>query len=145
MYVLKNRIPYQSDFSQMFAGCTGLVWVPTNMLPGTVLTPDCYSRMFEGCTSLKQAPHLLGSPRYDSSSGTHASGFYYRMFSGCSTLNYLKCTLPVSGFESVTNVNMMLENVHPTGTLDKNPNVSASYWSGSVTGIPVGWTILDIA
>lgn len=130
-----------SDFSEMFSGCVGLVWVPTGMLPASILVPDCYNRMFYECSSLKQAPYLEGYPLYYSDAQAYATGFYNRMFYNCSSLNYLKCTIPVSGFEDVRNYNLMLSGVAPTGKLVKNSAVDESYWRSGYVGMPSGWTV----
>ncbi len=139
---VSQRIWNYGSYDSMFAGCTSLKWVPTGMLPTTVLSPNCYRMMFDGCSSLKQAPYLLGYPKYDSDSQTHATGFYYRMFNACSSLDYLKCTLPEYGLTEYTgNCNQMLADVASTGKLVKNSDVDESLWRSGYVGTISGWTI----
>ena len=85
--------------------------------------------MFYGCTGLTNAPVLPAT--------TLADSCYNGMFSGCTSLNYIKAmflTTPSSSYtENWTN------NVSPTGTFVKN--ASASWDVTGVNGIPENWTV----
>ena len=67
-------------YMQMFQDCTGLVTVPSNLLPATTLVHGVYQNMFQGCTSLTAAPEL---PATDLTDGDQC---YTAMFQDCTSL-----------------------------------------------------------
>lgn len=116
-------------YSDMFNGCTSLTTAPS-VLPATTLAYGCYYAMFNGCTSLITAPEILATS-YSSYSG----GDCNFMFSGCTSLNYVKCC---SLSESLYNTYLWLGGVSSAGTL-----VSNGGWSkGNPAGVPTkSWSI----
>ena len=113
----------------MFSGCTNLVNVPD--LPNVeTLTKRCYQFMFSSCTSLEKAPLLP--------SATLADGSYYKMFNGCTKLNYVKCLATDISASGCTEE--WLSGVAAEGTFVKDPSTT---WGTGVNGIPSGWTIED--
>ena len=122
-------------YAGMFTRCTSLSAVPHDMLAtitGSGLdTNRPYSTMFLGCTSLVAGPDLLSETIYSSSSNPAT---YYCMFSGCTSLNYVKCLATGNTIEQVG----WLAGVSPTGTFVKHPDAS---WTSGVNGIPEGWTV----
>jgi hypothetical protein len=118
-------------YENMFEGCTGLVNVPSNMLPATSIERYCYKGMFKGCTSLTTAPDLPAGYLRDSC--------YVEMFSGCTSLNSITCLAT-----SNTIVGMCsnwVAGVSPTGTFTKKAGITS--WSTGDSGIPNGWTVVD--
>ena len=118
-------------YDNMFRGCTSLTEAPA--LPATKLTTFCYRTMFGDCRSLTTAPALPAT--------TLADYCYQYMFYGCSSLNEVRCQMPSSysssQISSVYAENWLL-NVASTGTF--HTNADANWSSGSVSGIPEGWT-----
>lgn len=117
-------------YLQMFRGCTNLTKAPE--LQATSLANKCYEQMFSGCTSLTTAPVLPAT-------ALNASYCYRRMFGGCTSLTSITC-LATSAFSDTTN-NWLL-NASPTGTFYKPSG--ATFWSRDVSGIPTGWSIVDV-
>ena len=73
-----NIINYTSCYMGMFANCSNLVSVPSEMLPATDVGTQSYRQMFYNCTSLVEAPELPATAvGYDS---------YREMFQGCTSL-----------------------------------------------------------
>ena len=120
-----------SCYISMFSGCTSLTKAPA--LPATTLYMNCYHSMFKGCTSLTKSPVLPATTLRDSC--------YYYMFSGCSSLNEVRCQMPSSYssyYISSKYAYNWLKDVASTGTF--YTNADAHWPSGSVSGIPTGWT-----
>lgn len=116
-------------YLKMFQDCSSLVKAPS-ILPATTLpTYYCYEYMFYNCTSLKVAPELPA---------TELHGYSYNgMFSGCSSLNYIKAMFTTTPGSSTTS--NWVSGVSATGTFVKN---SAATWTTTGTnGIPTGWTV----
>ena len=120
----------RSCYYRMFDGCTSLTKAP--YLPATSLAETCYWGMFSGCTSLTEVP-VLQATRL----GTRC---YNQMFSDCSSLNEVHCYIPSSYSTEYVSVHAdgWLEGVAQTGTF--HTNADANWSSGSVSGIPEGWT-----
>ena len=120
----------KSCYYRMFDGCTSLTKAPA--LPATSLAETCYWGMFSGCTSLTEVPFLSATRL-----GTRC---YNQMFSGCSSLNEVHCHIPSSYSTEYVSVHAdgWLERVSSTGTF--YTNADANWSSGSVSGIPEGWT-----
>ena len=89
--------------------------------------------MFNGCTSLVTAPELPAI--------TLASSCYYRMFYGCTSLNYIKAMFTTT--PSSTYTSNWVNGVSSNGTFIKN---SAAQWDVTgVHGIPTGWTVQTVS
>ena len=124
-----TTLEYQC-YRGMFQNCTSLTEAPE--LPATILDTDCYGYMFYGCTSLVNAPALPATKL--------ASDCYQYMFNGCSSLNEVHCKMSSSYSSSQISsyTKDWLSNVSSTGTF--YTNADANWPSGSVSGIPEGWT-----
>ena len=85
--------------------------------------------MFGNCTSLTAAPQLPAT--------TLTSACYYYMFSGCTSLNYIKCLATDISAYSCTEG--WVDGVASTGTFVKASSMAS--WSTGVDGIPTGWTV----
>ncbi len=99
-----STIPEGNNLGYLFYSCAKLTSVPSDFLPYTGLTNQCYLNMFSGCTSLTTAPELPATTltsecykfmfRFCSSltaapelpATTLASSCYSSMFSGCTSL-----------------------------------------------------------
>ena len=118
-------------YEYMFYGCTSLAEAP--VLPATTLSRSCYFYMFSGCTSLTKTPELPAT--------TLSDNCYRGMFNGCSRLNEVRCQMPSSYSSSDISTSYAyywLEGVAQTGTF--HTNADANWSTGSVSGIPAGWT-----
>ena len=120
----------QSCYYHMFYGCTSLTKAP--YLPATSLAETCYKGMFIGCTSLTEVP-VLSATRL----GIRC---YWQMFDGCSSLNKVHCHIPssYSNTDMSVHADSWLSNVASTGTF--YTNADANWSTGSISGIPEGWT-----
>ena len=113
----------------MFSGCTSLTTAPA--LPATALTGNsCYKYMFSDCVSLTTAPELPVETLYSSA--------YTGMFSGCTSLNYIKCL--AKDISAKNCVNNWVVGVAQTGTFVKAAGVT---WPSGDSGIPSGWAVID--
>jgi hypothetical protein len=88
--------------------------------------------MFSGCNSLTAAPSLPAT--------TLAEGCYRDMFSGCSSLNYIKMLAINIKSYSLTN---WVSGVSPTGTFVKN--AGATWETRGVSGIPYEWVVETVS
>lgn len=120
-------------YQSMFEGCTSLTKVSN--LPSNFPNQNSYNSMFKGCTSLVKAPDLISTRTYDS----YMSDCYKEMFSGCSSLNYIKYLSNQAPQYSEN----WLEGVSPTGTFEIN---STATWDPEevrgTSGVPEGWEVL---
>lgn len=121
-------------YNRLFADCKKLISAPE--IPAAVFqngigaTTSIYSNMFENCTSLTRAPKLP--------TRTLCDYCYYKMFNGCTNLNYVECLADTAtGHREFDN---WLDGVSPTGTFVKRPDVT---WSSGASGIPTNWTVID--
>ena len=115
-------------FQDMFELCTSLV-NPPDLSSVTAVRQYGMSGMFQGCTSLVSSPDLLTTATYP--------GCYRWMFNGCSSLNYVKCTMSYYNSERTY---MWMNGVPATGTFVKKSGVT---WESGESGIPTGWTVQD--
>lgn len=127
-----KELPVNGDNSHalMFNGCTSLI-NPPKLLFTNVYSGGC-NQMFKGCTSLVKAPDL---------NATNIGNWgCYQMFYGCTNLNYLKCmaTTKTGG----SNFSSWLYGVAASGTFVKDAN--STLWGSGVSGIPSGWTIVNV-
>ena len=140
-------------YSYMFGNCYGLTTTPS--LPSTYLAQYCYYYMFNGCDSLTTAPSLPAT--------TLAEGCYYKMFGGTSitTAPSLPATTLVencyaymfNGCMDLTSITIYADDNSAsgctymwllgtdTGTIHNLG--SATYQTGSASGVPNNWTIVN--
>ena len=120
----------QSCYYHMFYGCTSLTKAPA--LPATSLAETCYKGMFIGCTSLTESPNL--------SATRLGIRCFWQMFDGCSSLNEVRCKIPssYSNTDMSAHADSWLYKVASTGTF--YTNADANWPTGSISGIPEGWT-----
>lgn len=116
-------------YEAMFRDCDGLSTAPA--LPATTLAKNCYATMFADCSNLSTMPELPATALVE--------GCYGGMFGGCTNLNYIKCLATDISATGCTQI--WLDNVSPTGTFVKNPNMSS--WTTGTSGIPTNWAVQD--
>ena len=118
-------------YSEMFYGCTSLTNAPS--LPATNLAGWCYADMFRDCTSLTKAPSLPAT--------SLAEWCYSEMFKGCSALTEVRIAATTTASDALRR---WLSVVSASGTVYADPNFTGLP-TNSVSGIPSGWTRLNIA
>ena len=101
------------------------------VLPATTLANDCYYQMFFGCASLISAPALPAT--------TLANDCYYFMFFNCRSLNSITCA--ATDISATGCTAFWLDGVANSGTFS-TPSTTA--WSSGSSGIPAGWTRVDL-
>ena len=122
-------------FAYMFNGCSGMTSAENMVLP-TILGGrygdiyGCFVYMFSGCTSLTTAPTISATTLTTASCGA--------MFYGCSSLNSVTCLAT-----TITNkaTSHWLDGVAASGTFT---TPSSTQWESGVSGIPEGWTRVNI-
>lgn len=119
-------------FSGLFSGCEKLTNARNLFLTPTALTFCCYSDMFEGCSYLTEGPVL--------SAATLAHECYSYMFRNCSSLNKVTCL--ATDISASRCIYAWLDGVASSGTFYKAS--TATKWQEGVSGIPSGWTVVDI-
>lgn len=146
----------KSCYESMFAGCKSLVKAPD--LPATELAAFCYYSMFDNCVKMTPAPALPATTLADSCyldmfirckaltqapelpAETLADGCYMQMFCQCDNLAYVKCLATnISAYQCLLS---WMEGVPSGGTFVKAKGMS-DWPTGSVSGIPNGWTVQD--
>ena len=100
-----------------------------------VLPPSAYADLFNGCTSLMSAPELP--------SVNLSSQCYYRIFKGCTNLNYIKANFITDPSDNNNKYTYeWLDGVALIGTFVANPEAT---WTDTVTRgtstVPENWTI----
>lgn len=124
---------YISGYYRMFYQCSSLRLAPA-ILPATSIGSNAYDSMFYQCSSLKKSPSILVSeiPAYGCDS----------MFYGCTQLEQVTCLC--TSFEGTPggDTNLWMVGVSQTGTFYKN--ASMNDWPTGVSGIPEGWTVVNI-
>ncbi len=118
-----------SCYHAMFKGCTSLTTAPA--LPAITLTSLCYMEMFAYCTSLLKAPDL--------SAHILVNACYESMFSRCSSLNYIKCL--ATDISATDCLDEWVNFVAASGTFIKDANTT---WPTGISGIPSGWTVINV-
>ncbi len=116
-------------YFQMFFGCASLISAPA--LPATTLADNCYAQMFLDCRSLTSAPVLPAT--------TLAKSCYYFMFSNCRSLNSITCA--ATDISATGCTAFWLDGVANSGTFS---TPSSTAWSSGSSGIPAGWTRVDL-
>lgn len=118
-------------YRAMFSWCTYLEKAPK--LPATTLATYCYWYMFEKC-AITTAPDLLFETFVNYSCGS--------MFTGCASLNFIKC-MAIDGFSASNCKQNWVQGVASSGTFVKDSGVSTSTWSTGASGIPTNWLVYD--
>ena len=119
-------------YDSIFRNCTNLTSVPSDLLPATTLVDNCYRNMFYGCSSLTTAPDLPAT--------TLVSNCYYQMFYHCGQLNSIKCLATNISARGCTQ--NWVNGVSSSGTFYKDASMSS--WRNGTSGIPTGWTVVDV-
>ena len=115
-------------YDSMFAGCTSLTVGPE--LPATTLATSCYQNMFWGCTALLESPELKAT--------TLPYACYMAMFYDCRNLKVIRCYATSKASNSTM---LWANNVASSGTFYAASTMS---WLSSSSGIPNGWTRVNI-
>lgn len=92
----------------------------------------CYCDMFRGCTKLTKTPTL---PAHSANTLSYSGMFY-----GCSSLNTIRC-YALDNSNNPFNYDNWTYNVPATGTFYKR---SGSSWNSGTSGIPSGWTVINV-
>ena len=121
----------QYCYRAMFSWCTYLSKAP--QLPATTLAKGVYWYMFERC-SFTTAPDLLAE--------TLVAECYGSMFTGCTSLNYIKC-MAIAGFSTTNCKQNWVQNVASSGTFVKDSGVTVTTWTRGASGIPTSWLVYD--
>lgn len=132
----QNSTLARGCFEDMFAHCTSLTSVCSDLLPATTLAVDCYRGMFQD-TRFATAPDLLAT--------TLVSECYRFMFNGCTNLNYIKC-LATTNISSNGYTSNWVGGVAHSGTFVKDSNASWTTntdYTNNTHGTPKGWTVQD--
>ena len=119
----------RSCYSYMFNGCSSLSTAPT--LSALELTDYCYKCMFKDCTSLTASPILPAL--------TLKKECYIWMFEGCTKLNYITCLAKDISADSCTS--NWVTDVSSTGSFIGTKDIN---WSYGISGIPSGWTVIEV-
>lgn len=140
----------------MFASCSYLQKT-TKVLPADNIPRRCYAYMFQSCGSLVEGPYEISATVHTGTAVCHSmfqrcnylakapilhttilKGYdYMRMFSGCSSLNYIK--MMATDISKTQCLDSWVSNVSSTGTFVKN--VNATWTTTGASGIPTGWTV----
>lgn len=118
-------------YRAMFSNCYSLTMAPA--LPALTLSKGCYWYLFENC-AFTEAPDLLAP--------VLVAECYGNMFTGCTSLNYIRC-LAVSGFSTSNCRQNWVKSVASSGTFVKDSSVSVSTWTRGISGIPTNWLVYD--
>lgn len=118
-------------YRAMFSWCTMLTKAP--QLPATTLAKGVYWYMFEKC-AITEAPELLAEHL--------VAECYGDMFTGCTSLNYIKC-MAIDGFGTSKCKENWVSGVASSGTFVKDSGVSVDTWTRGNNGIPTNWLVYD--
>ena len=118
-------------FYKLFEGCTSLVKAPA--LPATTIAAYCYNSMFSGCRSLTKAPEPPATTLRDYC--------YGGMFENCQSLKEVRVSATTIATGALSD---WLNGVSATGDFYCDPNATI-FPTDSVSGIPSGWTLQNIA
>ena len=118
-------------YSSMFKGCSSLITAPE--LPSKSLMSYCYVNMFQNCTSLTESPTI-------SVNSTGGAYWLQYMFSGCTSLNYIKFISTIAVFSSIASKEWV-KNVNSNGIFVKHINDTYNETVG-INGVPTNWTII---
>ena len=118
-------------YRALFSWCTYLTKAP--QLPATTLAKGVYWYMFENC-AIVEAPELLAEHL--------VAECYGNMFTGCTSLNYIKC-MAIDGFSTTNCKQNWVSSVARQGTFVKDSGVSVDTWTRGNSGIPTNWLVYD--
>ena len=118
-------------YRALFSWCTYLTKAP--QLPATTLAKGVYWYMFENC-AIVEAPELLAEHL--------VAECYGNMFTGCTSLNYIKC-MAIDGFSTTNCKQNWVSGVARQGTFVKDSGVSVDTWTRGNSGIPTNWLVYD--
>ena len=123
------RITVNECFAYLLKGSN--VVDASNLILPTQTYTYCYGSMFNKCTHLLYPPDLLTE--------TLTSNCYGNMFVDCSSLQYIRClATDISASYCLYN---WVKRVPSSGTFYKAAGVT---WPSGNSGIPTGWTVIDI-
>lgn len=119
---------------------TPIDFINVNTIPGDAFIPF----LFNNNTGLTDVIDL--SFGNNDIGGLPKSYFFKSLFEGCSNLSFIKISTNFhyetsEGYLGRTYGENWVENVFPTGTFIKHPNMTS--WSRGTSGIPEGWTVID--
>jgi len=135
-------------FRNTFQQCKSMTTLPFSAFPSsTSVYTSVFSGMFQYCEKLTSAPDL----NYPMTFNSNTSYIFRQLFYGCSKLKSVKCNF-AGGLNYTGNTSDWLYGVASSGNryFYKNPNTStgsttgATQWARNTSGIPNGWTVLDI-
>lgn len=129
--VLPSTTLTEYCYRALFSWCTYLTKAP--QLPATTLAKGVYWYMFENC-AIVEAPELLAEHL--------VAECYGNMFTGCTSLNYIKC-MAIDGFNTTNCKQNWTSGVASSGTFVKDSGVSVDTWSRGANGIPKNWLVYD--
>lgn len=129
--VLPSTTLTEYCYRALFSWCTYLTKAP--QLPATTLAKGVYWYMFENC-AIVEAPELLAEHL--------VAECYGNMFTGCTSLNYIKC-MAIDGFNTTNCKQNWVSGVASSGTFVKDSGVSVDTWSRGANGIPTNWLVYD--
>ena len=121
-------------YSNMFIECTALIAAPA--LPATTLAENCYLNMFDGCSNLAAAPELPAP--------SLVTNCYKEMFFGCSNLASVTCLATDITASGCTKDWLKNAGGSVAGTKTFTAASSSVVWPASASGIPEGWTRIDL-
>lgn len=116
----------------MFMNCTSLESIPSYSGTVTSIGSASCENMFRGCTSLTRGIDLTSA----NFGGGYGDNYDY-MFSGCTSLNYIRCLISTPNTANTENWTV---GVAENGTFVRRANVE---WPRGTSGVPDGWTIVD--
>lgn len=116
------------NYTGMFEGTR--VTDASNLILPKNLYADDLKYLFVNCTLLTTSPTIEADAT--------TTRCLQAMFSGCTSLNYIKClATDITGSNATSN---WVLGVAATGTFVKHPDVT---WPTGNNGIPTGWTVQD--
>ena len=120
-------------YRAIFSKASSLITPPA--LPATTLAQGVYWYAFEECP-ITSAPDLLATEL--------VRECYGYMFTGCRSLNYIKC-LATSGFSTYQCLQGWVTNVASNGTFVKDVDtpIATGSWTRGNSGIPTSWLVYD--
>ena len=147
-------------YLNMFRGA-GMTTVPNNMLGATTMANSCCASMFRECPNLTNTPEIFAttlaesccdamfyhSAKITSAAPLHATTLvtncYKNLFNGCSLLASVTCYATDISAENCTNIWLADAGKDVTGTKTiYTPSTTA--WPNNTSGIPSGWTRVNL-
>lgn len=136
--IFKNNViatTNNSSFSSCFRNCSSLT-IPPNFENIESFGNYAFQNTFENCTSL-----ITGTKFATSDKNTYGINAFNSMYKGCTSLTYVYFPSLFSWSSSYTT--NWLQNVSATGYVFVNtPDLSIDI--NSISGIPSGWTRVDV-